>query len=108
MKQRMVIRCLSLVLAGVLLTGSPLQSYAAEPDSGIQNQTDVEEEAVEGLDQQGTDESWQQPAEESGSVPAGEEQLPTEEETDDTAPGETQQEDAVTGDQKTNYRRKNG
>ena len=45
MKQRMVIRCLSLILAGVLLAGSPLQSYAAEPDSGIQNQTDVEEDA---------------------------------------------------------------
>lgn len=32
MKQRMVIRCLSLTLAGILLTGSPLQSFAAEAD----------------------------------------------------------------------------
>lgn len=102
MKQRMVIRCLSLILAGVLLAGSPLQSYAAEPDSGIQNQTDVEEDADEGMGQQETDESWQQPAEESGTVPEDGEQLPAEDETDDTTPEEIQQDDTLAEELETN------
>ena len=107
MKQRMVIRCLSLMLAFVLLAGNPLQSFAAEPDSDIPNQAGADEDTAEGQEQRAADERQElSSSEESDSGLEDEKQFLTGAENTDTASGENRQDDASASEQEAESEKK--